>query len=65
MNVTEVADYIDMNCHESSTTPWTGELMFPSSINDKHCMDQNILQFIDSKNHKQAKKGTLTDLKYT
>ena len=23
MNITEIADYIDMNYHESTTTPWT------------------------------------------
>lgn len=30
MNITEIADYIDMNCHEFTTTPWTAELVFPS-----------------------------------
>ena len=63
MNVTEIADNIDMNFHESSTTPWTGELLFLSSINDEQCADQNILQFIDSKNHKQTKKRNIDRFK--
>ena len=65
MNVTEIADCIDMNFHESCITPWTRELLFPSPINDEQCTDQNILQFVDSKIINSPKKGTLTDSKYT
>ena len=39
MNVTEIADYIDMNCHEYTTTPWTTELLFPSSFNGEDFKD--------------------------
>ena len=63
MNVIEIADYIDMNFHESSITVWTGKLLFPSSINDEQCTDQNILQFVDSKNHKQTKKRNIDRFK--
>ena len=48
-----------MNCHEQTSTPWTGELIFTSSINNNPCKDQNILQFVDSKNHKQTKKRNI------
>ena len=33
MNIIEIADYIVMNCHECTTTPWTTGLLFPSSFN--------------------------------
>ena len=57
MNVNEIADYIDMNCHECNDTPWSVELLFPSSFNSEESTNQNILQHsIDSKNHKQTKK---------
>ena len=53
----EIVDFIDMNCHEQTSTPWTGELIFPSSTNNTPCKDQNILQFVASKQHKQTQKN--------
>ena len=63
MNITEIADYIDLNCHECTTTPWTTELLFPSSFNGEEFKDQNILRYIDSKNHKQTKKRSIESFK--
>ena len=65
MNITEIADYIDLNCHESTTTPWTTELLFPSSFNGEEFKDQNILRYIDSKIINKQKKGALKVLKLT
>ena len=56
MNVNEISDYIDINCHESNDTPWSAELLFPLSFNSEESTNQNNLQYIGSKNHKQTKK---------
>ena len=63
MNVNELADQIDMNCHKCNDTPWSAELLFPSSFNSEESTNQNILQFIDSKNHKQTKKRNIDSYK--
>ena len=63
MDIDEIADYIDQNCHEITSTPWNSELLFPSSINDEECKQQNILKYIDSKNHKQTKKRNVDRFK--
>ena len=57
MDLNEIVNYIDQNCHECTSTPWTSELLFPSTINGGECIEQNILKYVDSKSHKQTKKG--------
>ena len=44
MDIDEIADYIDENCHEVTSIPWNSELLFPSIINDEECKEQNILK---------------------
>ena len=52
MNITEIVDYIDLNCHECNTAPWTTELLFPSSFNGEEFKDKNFLRYSYSTNHK-------------
>ena len=59
MGINEIVDFIDMNWHEQTSTAWTCELIFPSSIKNIPCKDQNILQFVESKDHKQTKKRNI------
>ena len=56
IDIDEITDYIDENCHEVTSIPWNSELLFPSIINDEECKEQNILKYIDSKQHKQTKQ---------
>ena len=56
MDIKEIVEFIDLNCYEATSTPWSYELIFSSSINGEQCKKQNILKYIDSKDHKQTKK---------
>ena len=58
MSISEIADYIDRNCHDFSNTPWSGELQFPSIINGETDTMTNILQSVDPKQRKKTKIET-------
>ena len=53
IDINEIVDYIDQNCHECTAIPWTNELLFPSTVNGEECTEQNFLKYIDSKSHKK------------
>ena len=49
MSISEIADYIDQDCHNITNKPWPCKLKFPSIIKGEMCGVTNNLQFADSK----------------
>ena len=37
IDIKEIVDFIDLNCHEQASTPWSSELIFSCPINGEHC----------------------------
>ena len=42
MDKNKIVDHIYLNCHKTTSTPWTSELIFPSSINGVQSTNQGI-----------------------